>query len=321
MILTLTGKLSTHAGLQRVLCRDNVELEVKKALSRFFGAPIENITITIVERIITITILEISSINTNKYTLLISCNMIASMIETHKIHPSAGIYSIFLIAKIEESNIHMNGGSVVELARPVVELARPAVEFARPTVEPFILIREEHEIEREQRHNMSSLRIQIPNGSSVSFDICVNMVVYPHVAEPEDFQHTVSRCRINDEIIPKSPSKRQRTEEQEILILLPKADEITLEMLRRVSSDTDGISREIISFLEILRGGLVKFSSHPNPIQFMFSDFRVSFRLSTTLQCLQWTSVSYESYKRNIEFITDVNAFIASIVNQFIGSR
>ena len=92
-------------------------------------------------------------------------------------------------------------------------------------------------------------------------------------------------------------------------------------MLRRVSSETEGISREIISFLEILRGGLVKFSSNPNPIQFIFSDFRVSFRLSTTLQCLQWTGVSYESYKRNIEFITEVNAFIASIVNQYIGSR
>ena len=321
MILTLTSKLSTHAGLKRVLDKPEAEPEIKKTLAIYFRVPVENITITIVERNITIRILEVSSININKYTLLISCNMIVSIIETYKSHPSFGIYSIFLTAKMEESNIRINGGSALALVSPAVELNRTAVELARPVVEPLIPIREQHEIEIEHRLNTSSLRIQIPNGSSVSFDIHVNMVVYPHLAEPEDFQHTVSRCRINDEIIPKSPSKRQRTEEQEILILLPKADEITLEMLSRVSSETEGISREIISFLEILRGGLVKFSSNPNPIQFMFSDFRVSFRLSTTLQCLQWTGVSYESYKRNIEFITDVNAFIASIVNQYIGSR
>jgi hypothetical protein len=260
--------------------------------------------------------------------------MFVSIVETFKKHAASGIYSIFLKAKIEESNVPMNGGSAValvrpavelnrtavELVRPVVELNRTAVELVRPVVEPLIPIREQHEIESEQRQNMSSLRIIIPNSPSVSFGINVNMVVYPHLAEPEDFQHTVARCRLNDDIIPKSPSKRQRSEEQEILVLLPNADEITLEMLRRAYSETEGISREIISFLEILRGGLVKFSSHPNPIQFMFSDFRVSFRLSTTLQCLQWTGVSYELYRRNIEFITEVNAFIASIVNQYIAS-
>jgi hypothetical protein len=146
------------------------------------------------------------------------------------------------------------------------------------------------------------------------------MVVYPHAAEQEDFQHTVSRCRINDEKILNSPSKRRRVEShQEMVVLLPHADEINLEMLRSSCLETREISREILSFLEILRGGFIKFSRHTNPIQFMFSDFKVSYISTTTLECIHWvTSISYETYRRSVEFIAEVNAFIKTIINQYL---
>jgi hypothetical protein len=113
-------------------------------------------------------------------------------------------------------------------------------------------------------------------------------------------QHTVSRCSINDERIQNSPLKRQRTEEQEMIVVLPYADEITLEMLRKSCLETREISREILSFLEILRGGLIKFSRHKNPVQFMFNNFKVSFVSTTTLECIYWsTEISYETYRRS----------------------
>jgi hypothetical protein len=307
-------------------------------LSTFFGAPLENIFITLVDRFLTIRILEISSIDEIRYTLRISRNIIVSICKQHILHPASEICCIFLNAKIEQLNEMENGGCAVELESSDVEPIRQereqsvdsssSVELERPFVEPFIEqfipIRQEHEIEREieqeRRPNIGSLRIQIPNGSSVSFDINVNMVVYPHVAEPENFQHTVSRCRINDERILNSPSKRQRVEShQEMVILLPHADEITLEMLRKLCLETREISREIILFLEILRGGFIKFSRHTNPIQFMFNDFRVSFVSTTTLECIHWsTDISYESYRRSVEFICEVNAFIKTIINQYL---
>jgi hypothetical protein len=313
-MLTFTGILSSHAGLKRTLFRPEAEYKIKEALGLYFSIPIENITITIVEKIITIRILEIYSINTNFYTLLISYNMCVSIVETYKKHESCGIYGIFLTAKIEESTIHTNGGSAVELYRPSEELDRPIVE-------PFIPIRqltEITEINVEQRPNIGSLRVQIPNGASVSFDIHVDMIIYPDV-KSEDFQYTVSKCRINDNRILNSPAKRQRIEQQEMIVVLPRADEITLEMLRKSHLNTQEINEDILLFLNILREGLYKFSRTTNSIQFMFSDFKVSFGLSTTLQCLQWTtSISYEAYKRNVEFITEVNAFITTIINQFL---
>jgi hypothetical protein len=104
-----------------------------------------------------------------------------------------------------------------------------------------------------------------------------------------------------------------------MVVLLPHADEINLEMLRRSCLETIEISREILSFLEILRGGFIKFSRHTNPIQFMFNDFRVSFVSTTTLECIHWaTSISYETYRRSVEFITEVNAFIKTIINQYL---
>ena len=321
MTLILTSKLSTYGLLQKTLCHPDAEFEIKKALSYFFGAPIENIFITLIDRNLTIRILEISSIDEIRYTLRISKNIIVSLCKHHNFHPAREVCNIFINASIEQFNEIENGGHASELERSVVE--RPVVERSvveRPVVEPFIPIREEHEIEREQRHNMSSLRIQIPNGSSVSFGVHVNMVVYPHVSEPEDFQHSVSRCHINDERILNSPSKRQRIEPQQVmLVLLLNADEITLEMLRSSCLETIEISREILSFLEILRGGFIKFSRHTNPIQFMFNDFRVSYISTTTLECIHWsTSISYETYRRSVEFIAEVNAFIKTIINQYL---
>ena len=314
MTLILISKLSTYGLLQTTIRHPDAEFEIKKALSFFFGAPLENIFITLVDRLLTIRILEISSIDEIRYTLRISRNIIVSICKQHIFHPASEICCIFLNASIERSDVFTNDGPVAELERPVVE----------PLIEQFIPIRQEHEIEheieQERRPNIGSLRIQIPNGPSVSFDINVNMVVYPHVAEPEDFQHTVSRCRINDERILNSPSKRRRVEShQEMVVLLPHADEINLEMLRSLCLETKEISREILSFLEILRGGFIKFSRHTNPIQFMFNDFRVSFVSTTTLECIHWaTSIFYETYRRSVEFITEVNAFIKTIINQYL---
>jgi hypothetical protein len=51
----------------------------------------------------------------------------------------------------------------------------------------------------------------------------------------------------------------------------------------------------------------------------MFSDFRVSFVSTTTLECIHWTTdISYESYRRCVEFIAEVNAFIKTIINQYL---
>jgi hypothetical protein len=332
MTLYLRSKLSTYGLLQTTLRHPDAEFEIKKVLSTFFGAPLENIFITIIDRFLTIRILEISSIDEIRYTLRISKNIIVSLRKQHIFHPASEICNIFLNARIERSDVFTNDGLAVEL-EPIrqeheieqirqeqepsvdtnssIELERPIVE---PFIEPFIPIRQEN------RSNLNSLRIEIPNGSSVSFDINVNMVVYPHVAEPEDFQHTVSRCRINDVRILNSPSKRQRVEShQEMVVLLPHADEITLEILRRSCLETREISREILSFLEILRGGFIKFSRHTNPIQFMFNDFRLSYISTTTLECIHWsTSISYESYRRSVEFIGEVNAFIKTIINQYL---
>ena len=310
MTLFLRSKLSTYGLLHTTLRHPEAEIEIQKVLSKFFCAPIENIFITLEDRLLTIRILGISSIDENRYTLRISKNIIVSICKHHNFHPAREVCNIFINASIEQPD--------VEQFRQEQRLdTMPLAELERPVVEPFIPIRQEHEI--EQRQNISSLRIQIPNGPSVSFGIHVNMVVYPHVAEPEDFQHTVSRCRINDERIPNSPSKRQRVEEQEMIVLLPHADEITLEMLRRSCLETKEISRDILSFLEILRGGFIKFSRHTNPIQFMFSDFRVSFVSTTTLDCIHWTTdISYETYKRSVEFIAEVIAFIKTIINQYL---
>ena len=314
MTLILISKLSTYGLLQTTLRHPDAEFEIKKALSTFFGAPLENIFITLVDRILTIRILEISYIDEIRYTLRISRNIIVSICKQHIFHPASEICCIFLNASIERPDVFTNDGPVAELERPVVE----------PLIEQFIPIRQEkeieHEIEQERRPNIGSLRIQIPNGPSVSFGIHVNMVVYPHVAEPEDFQHTISKCRINDVRILNSPSKRRRVEShQEMVVLLPHADEITLEMLRSSCLETREISREILSFLEILRGGFIKFSRHTNPIQFMFNDFRVSFVSTTTLECIHWaTGISYEIYRRSVEFIGEVNAFIKTIINQYL---
>ena len=331
MTLILISKLSTYGLLQTTLRHPDAEFEIQKALSKFFGAPLENIFITLVDRILTIRILEISYIDEIRYTLRISKNIIVSICKQHNFHPAREVCNIFLNASIERSDVFINDGPAAELERPAVEierstdeLERSIVELERPIVEPFIEqfipIRQEHEIEQERRPNIGSLRIQIPNGPSVSFGIHVNMGVYPHVAEQEDFQPTVSRCRINDVRILNSPSKRQRVEShQEMVVLLPHADEITLEMLRSSCLETREISREILSFLEILRGGFIKFSRHTNPIQFMFSDFRLSYISTTTLECIHWaTSISYETYRRSVEFITEVNAFIKTIINQYL---
>jgi hypothetical protein len=321
MTLFLRSKLSTYGLLRTTLRHPDAELEIKKALSKFFGAYIENIFITLEDRFLTIRILGISSIDENRYTLRISKNIIVSICKHHYFHPAREVCNIFINASIEQPDVS------AELERPLaeiegsdVEIEGSAVELERPVVEPFIPIRQEREIELEQRSNISSLRIQIPNGPYVSFGVHVNMVVYPHVTEPEDFQHTVSRCRINDERIPNSPSKRQRVEpHQEMIVLLPRADEITLEMLRRSCLETKEISRDILSLLEILRGGFIKFSRHTNPIQFMFSDFRVSYISTTTLECIHWaTSISYETYRRSVDFIAEVNAFIKTIINQYL---
>jgi hypothetical protein len=320
MTLFLRSKLSTYSLLQKTLCHQDAEFEIKKALSKFFGVPLENIFITLVDRILTIRILEISSIDEIRYTLRISKNIIVSICKQHIFHPAREVCCIFLNASIERPDVVANGGCAAEPIRQEQSFdTSSAVELERPVVERFLPVRQEHEIELEHRQNMSTLRIQIPNGPSVTFGVHVNMVVYPHVAEPEDFQHTITRCRINDERIPNSPSKRQRTEEQEMIVLLPHADEITLETLRRSCLETREISREILSFLEILRGGLIKFSRHTNPIQFMFNDFRVSYVSTTTLECIHWsTDISYETYKRSPEFIAEVVAFIKTILNQYL---
>jgi hypothetical protein len=314
MTLFLRSKLSAYGLLWTTLRHPDAELEIKKALSKFFGTYIENIFITLEDRFLTIRILGISSIDETRYTLRISKNIIVSICKHHNFHPAREICNIFLSASIERPDV-----AAAEIRGHAAEIEGTAVELERPAVEPFVPVRQEHEIELEQRQNMSSLRIQIPNGPSVSFGVHVNMVVYPHVAEPEDFQHTVSRCRINDERIPNSPLKRQRTEEPEMIVLLPRADEITLEMLRISCLETKEISRDILSFLEILRGGFIKFSRHTNPIQFMFSDFRVSFVSTTTLECIHWsTDISYETYRWSVEFIAEVNAFIKTIINQYL---
>jgi hypothetical protein len=331
MTLFLRSKLSGYGLLWTTLRHPNAELEIKKALSLFFSAPIENIFITLVDRILTIRILEISSIDEIRYTLRISKNIIVNICQKHKFHPASEICNIFLNARIERPDVavaEIERPPVAEIERPpVAEIERPpvaeiggqAAELERPPVELLLPIRLERQTEQEPRSKISSLQIQIPNGSSVSFGVHVNMVVYPHVTEPEDFQHTVSRCRINDERILNSPSKRQRTEEQEMLVLLPHADEITLEMLRRACLETKEISREIISFLEILRSGLIKFSRHTNPIQFMFNDFKISLVSTATLECIHWTTdISYESYRRSAEFIAEVVAFIKTIINQYL---
>lgn len=337
MTLILISKLSTYGLLQTTLRHPDAEFEIKKALSTFFGAPLENIFITLVDRILTIRILEISYIDEIRYTLRISKNIIVSICKHHNFHPAREVCNIFLNASIERSDVFTNDGSAAELERSDVEQIRQeqeieqirqereqsvdsssSVELERPIVEPFI--EQFIPIRQERRSNQSSLRIEIPNGSSVSFGIHVNMVIYPHVAEPENFQHTVSRCSINDVRILNSPSKRQRIEsQQEMVVLLPNADEITLEILRRSCLETREISREILSFLEILRGGFIKFSRNTNPIQFMFNDFRVSFVSTTTLECIHWsTSISYETYRRSVEFIAEVNAFISTIINQYL---
>jgi len=321
MTLFLRSKLSTYGLLQKTLCHPDAEFEINKALSKFFGAPLENIFITLVDRFLTIRILEISSIDEIRYTLRISKNIIVSICKQHIFHPASEVCNIFLNASIERPYVAPNGGCAAEPIRQEQSFdTSSAVELERPVVERFLPVRQEHEIELEHRQNMSSLRIQIPNGPSVSFGVHVNMVVYPHVAESEDFQHTVSRCRINDERIPNSPSKRQRVEsQQEMVVLLPHADEITLEILRSSCLEIREISREILSFLEILRGGFIKFSRHTNLIQFMFNDFRVSFVSTTTLECIHWsTDISYESYRRSVEFIGEVNAFIKTILNQYL---
>jgi len=333
--LILKSKLSGYGPLHRTLRKPNAEDEIKKALSTFFNAPLENIFITLEDRFLTIRILEISSIDEIRYTLRISVNLIVSICRQHKSHTAGEICCIFLKGRIEQTDELAIGGcaaepirqelvrSAVELEKTVIEPfvpirqepERSAVELEKPVMEPFVPIRQEQDL----RSIQSSLRIDIPNGPSVSFNINVNMVIYPHVSEPEDFQHTVSRCRINDERILNSPSKRQKVEsQQEMVVILPNADEITLEILRSCL-ETREISREILSFLEILRGGLIKFSRHTNPIQFMFNNFKVSFGLSTTLQCIHWsTDISYETYRRSEEFITEVIAFITTIVNKYL---
>jgi hypothetical protein len=313
MILVLTSKLSTYGPLHRTLQHPNAEGKIKEALAEFFGASLENIFITLVDRNLTIRILEISSIDVIRYTLRISVNLFVSMCKHHKSHSASEICCIYLNARIEQPVESASNGCTAEPTRQETE--RAVVEMKKPALEPFVPIRQEQDLRTIQ----SSLRIEIPNGPSVSFGVNVNMVIYPHVAEPEDFQHTVSRCRINDERILNSPSKRQRVEEQEMLVLLPHADEITLEMLRRSCLETREISREILSFLEILRGGLIKFSRHMNPIQFMFSDFKVSYVSTTTLECIHWsTDISYETYRRSVDFITEVKAFITTIINQYL---
>jgi len=313
MTLVLTSKLSTYGPLRRTLQHPNTEGKIKKALAEFFGASLENIFITLVDRNLTIRILEISSIDEIRYTLRISVNLFVSICKHHKSHSASEICCIYLNARIEQPVESASGGCSAEPTRQEPE--RAAIELEKPALEPFVPIRQEQDLRTIQ----SSLRIEIPNGPSVSFGVNVNMVIYPHVAEPEDFQHTVSRCRINDERILNSPSKRQRTEEQEMLVLLPHADEITLEMLRRSCLETREISREILSFLEILRGGLIKFSRHTNPIQFMFSDFKVSYVSTTILECIHWsTDISYETYRRSAEFIAEVVAFTTTILNQYL---
>jgi len=327
MTLILTSKLSTYGPLRRTLQHPNAESKIKEALAKFFGASLENIFITLVDRILTIRILEISSIDEIRYTLRISVNLFVSICKHHKSHSASEICCIYLNARIEQSVELASDGCATEPTRQepertAVELERAANELEKPVIEPFVPIRQEQDLRTIQ----NSLRIEIPNGPSVSFGVNVNMVIYPHVAEPEDFQHTVSRCRIKDERILNSPTKRQRVEEQEMLVLLPHADEITLEMLRRscletreINRETREISREILSFLEILRGGLIKFSRHTNPIQFMFSDFKVSYVSTTTLECIHWTTdISYETYRRSAEFIAEVVAFITTIVNQYL---
>ena len=303
MILVLSSKLSTYGLLRKTLQHPNAEVEIKKALSTFFGALLENIFITLEDRNLTIRILEISSIDEYRYTLRISKNLLVTICKHHKSHPASEICCIYLNARIER---------IVEAENCCLAVNQEQLKN-KPVIEPFIPIRQ------EQKSRTSSLRIDIPNSPSVSFGIHVNMVIYPHVEEQEDFQHTISRCRINDERIQNSPSKRQRTEEQEMIILLPHADEITLEMLRNSCLETREISKKILSFLEILRSGLIKFSRHTNPIQFMFNDFKVSLVSTTTLECIQWsTDISYEIYRRSPEFITEVISFITTIVNQYL---
>jgi len=378
--LVLKSNLTGYGPLHRTLRKQNAKDEIKKALSTFFNAPLENIFIILKDRLLTIKILEISSIDEIRYTLRISVNLIVSICRQHIFHPASEICCIFLNGRIEQHDELAIGGcaaepirqepersavelektviepfvpirqeperSAVELEKPVMEPfvpirqepERSAVELEKTVIEPFVPIRQEPEssavelekpamepfvpIRQEQdlRSIQSSLRIDIPNGPSVSFGVNVNMVIYPHAAEPEDFQHSVSRCRINDERILNSPSKRQKVEsQQEMVVVLPHADEITLEMLRKSSLETREISREILSFLEILRGGLIKFSRHTNPIQFMFNDFRVSYVSTTTLECIHWaTDISYETYRRSVEFIAEINAFIKTIINQYL---
>ena len=335
MTLILTSKLSTYGPLRRTLQHPNAGGKIKEALTEFFDAPLENIFITLEDRFLTIRILEISSIDEIRYTLRISINLVVSICRHHKSHTSGEICSIFLKGRIEQPELAIGGcaaepirqepeSSAVELEKTVIEPfvpirqepERSTVELEKPVMEPFVPIRQEQDL----RSIQSSLQIDIPNGPSVSFGVHVNMVVYPHMTEPEDFQHTVSRCRINDERILNSPSKRQRVEsQQEMVVVLPHADEITLEILRRSCLETREISREILSFLEILRGGLIKFSRHTNPIQFMFNDFRVSYVSTTTLECIHWsTDISYETYRRSVEFIAEINAFIKTILNQYL---
>ena len=334
--LVLKSNLTGYGPLHRTLRKQNAKDEIKKALSTFFNAPLENIFIILKDRLLTIKILEISSIDEIRYTLRISVNLIVSICRQHIFHPASEICCIFLNGRIEQHDELAIGGcaaepirqeperSAVELEKTVIEPFVPirqepessAVELEKPAMEPFVPIRQEQDL----RSIQSSLRIDIPNGPSVSFGVNVNMVIYPHAAEPEDFQHSVSRCRINDERILNSPSKRQKVEsQQEMVVVLPHADEITLEMLRKSSLETREISREILSFLEILRGGLIKFSRHTNPIQFMFNDFRVSYVSTTTLECIHWaTDISYETYRRSVEFIAEINAFIKTILNQYL---
>jgi hypothetical protein len=86
-------------------------------------------------------------------------------------------------SEMERPPVAEIGGQASEMERPqVAEIGGQASEIERPQVELFLPIRLERQIEQERRPNISSLRIQIPNGSSVSFGVNVNMVVYPHVA-------------------------------------------------------------------------------------------------------------------------------------------
>ena len=62
--LILTSKLTNYGPLHRTLRKPNAEDEIKKALSTFFNAPLENIFITLEVRIfLNIRILEISFID------------------------------------------------------------------------------------------------------------------------------------------------------------------------------------------------------------------------------------------------------------------